>query len=128
MNDLINKIKVLRDVNINNNVMYRLVAGGKWFIKSAYSIALFICSKRSVYAVLSLNSILLNFYNIYKNKKFIFYAILIKKVRMLEVSRFLNNNSILRTKSLILCIIVDVSFYLKSTRWRSLTLAWFPRL
>lgn len=46
MNDLINKMKLLRYVNINNNVMHRhKIAGGKWFIKPAYSIALFTCSK-----------------------------------------------------------------------------------
>lgn len=31
MNDLINKMKLLRDVNINNNVMHRhKIADGKW--------------------------------------------------------------------------------------------------
>lgn len=46
MNDLINKIKVLRDVNINNNVMYKHKnSWWKMVIKPAYSIALFTCSK-----------------------------------------------------------------------------------
>lgn len=40
MNDLINKIKVLRDVNINNNVMHR--HKNSWW-KMIYKICVFNC-------------------------------------------------------------------------------------